>query len=101
MSRNFPQSRGKDRMAEARSQSEGIAGENRFMKFDSVDGPDRSVLEIDRHQTNLRKLLDQEVSNRLSPFCRRRISLAPQTSITSKLDYNTIDFDRTMFLTHP
>jgi diguanylate cyclase (GGDEF)-like protein len=65
MSRNFPRSRGKDRMAEARSQSEGIAGENRFMKFDSVDGPDRSVLTIDRHQTNLRKLSDDELTSKL------------------------------------
>src|SRR5882672_948555 len=63
MSRDFTQSRGKNRMPEARTQSRGFVEEKCFTKFDSVNRSNRRVLVMDRQRTGSRKSLDEGLTS--------------------------------------
>jgi diguanylate cyclase (GGDEF)-like protein len=65
MSRGFPQSRGKNRMPEARTQSRGFVEESRSIKSDWLYRSNRRVLAIDRHKMHSRKMLEEGLTSTL------------------------------------
>lgn len=65
MSRGFPQSRGKNRISEARTQSRSLLQEGRTITIDSLFRPHRRVLVIDRHKMHLPKSLEGGLTSAL------------------------------------
>jgi diguanylate cyclase (GGDEF)-like protein len=65
MSRNTPQSKGKNLGAEAWSQSRRLVEESRLMKFDSPSSTNRDVLVMNRQKLNSQESLDEGLTSAL------------------------------------
>jgi diguanylate cyclase (GGDEF)-like protein len=65
MSRDTPQSKGKNLVAEARSQTRRLVEENRLMKFELPSSSTRGVLVMNRRKLNSQESLDEGLTSAL------------------------------------